>query len=655
MSIRKWTRWTIPFLMLAASAVAANAQVFDVPDSAAGSPIAVTAPWRYHAGDDRDGKLGWMLPEFDDAQWPTAALNQAPETGTEAGRWIWYRLRLRLPAASGAKLAFGFGALFEGAEVYVDGRLAATYGHLRPSPKPVYLRLNEVLPLPESAKGHEVEVAIRTWHSALLSDVHLNRRTPPMRIGDRQTLEMEEQLADRATLVRGLPNLLMNTIALCIGIFSLGLFLLRRRAREYLWGAIWLLTGSAVEIAGVYAPYSDWNSNYYRLFVEGLSAVSDFSYVFFVWRFLGEKNDILLRIGATAAVLEFLNVLLYQMNAISLSVNFINVSVLSLAITIVVSIRLILSGVRGSRIAWLLFLPFLPDFTLSILRTVNSALQAAGVSTDYRQPMLINSAAVQFSMEHAFELAAYLAVAALIGLRFTRSAERAERLQTEMETARQVQEQLVPHDLPATRNFRFEAAYLAASEVGGDLYQVFPQADGGVIVAIGDVSGKGLKAAMLGTLVVGALRTLTQQELSPARILERLNQQLAASPTGGFVTCQVLRISQDGAGVMSNAGHLAPYCGGQEMECDSGFPLGVAAGIRYEETRFKLQSGDVMTLLSDGVVEAMNQAGELMGFEKTREISMRSAAEIAEEARRYGQQDDITVLTIAYAGAIGDC
>jgi serine phosphatase RsbU (regulator of sigma subunit) len=103
---------------------------------------------------------------------------------------------------------------------------------------------------------------------------------------------------------------------------------------------------------------------------------------------------------------------------------------------------------------------------------------------------------------------------------------------------------------------------------------------------------------------------------------------------------------------MANAGHLGPYCGGQEMACEPGLPLGILAGVRYHESEFRLRRGDVMTLLSDGVVEAMNEAGELMGFERTREISMRSAAEIAEQVRGFGQQDDITVLTIAYAGAI---
>ena len=105
-------------------------------------------------------------------------------------------------------------------------------------------------------------------------------------------------------------------------------------------------------------------------------------------------------------------------------------------------------------------------------------------------------------------------------------AERDERLSAEMEAAHRAQTQLVPADLPVTPNFQFEAAY-PPSEVGGDFYQIFPRPDGSVLVAIGDVSGKGLKAAMLGTLVVGALRALAQEDLPPSGILSRLNAQLA--------------------------------------------------------------------------------------------------------------------------------
>jgi phosphoserine phosphatase RsbU/P len=247
-----------------------------------------------------------------------------------------------------------------------------------------------------------------------------------------------------------------------------------------------------------------------------------------------------------------------------------------------------------------------------------------------------------------------LVIAALVAIIFRNqravAIERA-RLSTEIESARQVQNQLVPAQLPATPHFRFEAAYHAASEVGGDFYQVFPLADASVLVAIGDVSGKGLKVAMLGTLLVGALRSLAQEDLSPAQILARLNAQLTASSDGGFVTCCIAHLSGQGRLTLANAGHLAPYRNGEEVALDSGFPLGIIAGAGYTETAFPLAPGDRLTFLSDGVAEARNPAGELFGFERAATISTQAAESIARAAQHFGQEDDITVLTLTFAPA----
>jgi sigma-B regulation protein RsbU (phosphoserine phosphatase) len=101
-----------------------------------------------------------------------------------------------------------------------------------------------------------------------------------------------------------------------------------------------------------------------------------------------------------------------------------------------------------------------------------------------------------------------------------------------------------------------------------------------------------------------------------------------------------------GSVTMANAGHLSPYCGGEEIEVDSGLPLGLAADAEYGETHFELAPGDMLTLLSDGVVEAMNPQHQLLGFERVRAMSGQSAHQIALAAQEFGQEDDITVLTL---------
>ena len=94
---------------------------------------------------------------------------------------------------------------------------------------------------------------------------------------------------------------------------------------------------------------------------------------------------------------------------------------------------------------------------------------------------------------------------------------------------------------------------------------------------------------------------------------------------------------------ISNAGHPSPYVDGREVEVEAGLPLGIAPGVEYAEF---VTRGEQFTLVSDGVVEAENAQRELFGFDRTRDVSGKSALEIAEAARVWGQNDDITVVTV---------
>jgi len=207
-----------------------------------------------------------------------------------------------------------------------------------------------------------------------------------------------------------------------------------------------------------------------------------------------------------------------------------------------------------------------------------------------------------------------------------------------------MQQQLVapPGDIPG---FKTESVYQPARQVGGDFFRVIPELGGGVLVVVGDVSGKGLVAAMTVSAVIGALRCIPP--VSPSWILNALNCGLVGELRGGFVTCCVARIGPDGAGTMANAGHLAPYLGGVELPVPAGLPMGITIESSYEEISFQLLPGQHLTFLSDGVVEARNAAGELFGFERTRAISTESAEKVAQAAQDFGQDDDITVLTLA--------
>jgi serine phosphatase RsbU (regulator of sigma subunit) len=201
-------------------------------------------------------------------------------------------------------------------------------------------------------------------------------------------------------------------------------------------------------------------------------------------------------------------------------------------------------------------------------------------------------------------------------------------------------------NIPSLGGLHTEVVYLAAEEVGGDFCQILPRPDGSILVAIGDVSGKGLQAAMLGTLAVGALRSMAEDDVEPVDMLDRLNQVILRTASEGFITCLCLKLSPEGVVTLANAGHLAPYLNGEEIAVDAGLPLGIVSGVDYSQSTLVLPAAARLTLLSDGVVEARSRTGELFGFERTSEISQLPASEIAGTAQRFGQEDDITIITL---------
>ena len=255
---------------------------------------------------------------------------------------------------------------------------------------------------------------------------------------------------------------------------------------------------------------------------------------------------------------------------------------------------------------------------------------------------------IQLTLGSIASLMAFLLTGVLLIRRFISEQSAHAMLQNEVHNAQQVQQVLVPHELPDLGNYSVDAVYLPAQSVGGDFFQVIPSADGSLLVVIGDVSGKGIPAAMVVALVVGTLRTATQFTDSPARLLAILNERLKGRIQSGFATCLVARISAEGELVAANAGHLHPYLNGRELVLDPQVPLGILEKSTYCEDRWQLEPGDRLTFISDGVVEARGQHGELFGFDRTRDISEQVAQTIADTAKAFGQEDDITVLTVRF-------
>jgi len=231
-------------------------------------------------------------------------------------------------------------------------------------------------------------------------------------------------------------------------------------------------------------------------------------------------------------------------------------------------------------------------------------------------------------------------------LRAVRIARERARVGAELEAAQSMQQLLLARSSVPTPGFDVDSVYLPASEVGGDFFLVSPDPhDGSLTALVGDISGKGLQAAMRVSMILGMLRR--EDSRDPATILFHLNEALHAQGGAGFTTACCLLLQPDGSFRVANAGHISPYMNGAEFETSPGLPLGLVAGQAYEESTGRLGEGERIVLMSDGVVEARGKRGELYGFDRLAPLTLQPAQEIAATAQAFGQDDDITVLSLA--------
>ena len=197
-------------------------------------------------------------------------------------------------------------------------------------------------------------------------------------------------------------------------------------------------------------------------------------------------------------------------------------------------------------------------------------------------------------------------------------------LKGELEIARDIQLAMLPSGMREAGDTRICGVTRPANTVGGDFYDVIPLADGRLVIALGDVAGKGSPAALLMALLLAMLRTLVDEGLESARLIERLNVQVAKhSPASRFITL-FYGVYDPRTSVLQfvNAGHLPPVLRRADGRFDraaaptsGGLALGMFDHATYQSSQLTIEPGDVLVLYSDGITEAENPAGK--AFEET--------------------------------------
>jgi serine phosphatase RsbU (regulator of sigma subunit) len=231
-------------------------------------------------------------------------------------------------------------------------------------------------------------------------------------------------------------------------------------------------------------------------------------------------------------------------------------------------------------------------------------------------------------------------------LRMSLKAQREQAL--DVKQAQEVQHVILPETQAVFGGFTVESEYRPAREVGGDFFQVIEHpADGSLLIVTGDVAGKGLQAGMLVALLVGAIRATAAYDFEPLAMLNSLNHRLLGRGSAA-ATCLVLRVCEDGTATLANAGHVPPYLNGEPVAMEGALPLGISEYAEFSVMQFRLESGDKLVMVSDGVLEARDGSGALLGFERLRAMLMEpmSVTGLADAAQRFGQEDDISVLAV---------
>ncbi len=633
----------------------AHAQAFQTQDPGPGS-VEVGGNWQFHTGDN----VAWANPEYNDSGW--SQLRGDETWGAQANPgytgFAWYRKQIDVTGA-GHALSILIPPVDDAYEIYWNGRKIGSYGSLPPHAAWWPVGHSAVYSL--GALPLKGVLALRVWKAPLAStdpwgEGGLN--AAPV-LGNASVLELQAMAPRSLQEHRQLPQILIGAVVLVAGLLTLLLFLRERKQWMYLWLAIYLLAEGLIAFRVLDAISYGLDFRSLQLYLQFVGSFQDISLWLLLLTLFGFSQEqrwrrwtVVLAVLYLAAVIVDSTVNFFWQNA-GLGMQWTDAITTAIYLLTPLYILFIVGfGLARKKrlelwpVAITAFLYGLWNFVSEIVGQ-GARFTHWTLATDLRAwGMHVGS----YTFSATFLLDTLLFLVLLFTVTRQQFLERRRQAQVEMEikSAREVQQVLVPEDVPAIPGFSIASIYKPATELGGDFYQVIPLEAGGALVVVGDVSGKGLKAAMIVSLIVGTLRTLADYTQEPAEILRGLNRRLIGRTQGGFATCVVLRIEANGNAAIATAGHFAPFRDGKELPLDGALPLGIVPDAEYEEIVFRLHENETLTFYTDGIVEAQNSQRELFGFDRVREMSRTgsSALQIAEEASAFGQEDDITVLTL---------
>jgi sigma-B regulation protein RsbU (phosphoserine phosphatase) len=608
--------------------------------------VSLDGLWRFHTGDNP----AWASPTFNDSDW---LLLRSGKSWTQQGcpafnGYAWYRFKVEEPG-DGRPLALLLTRIVSGYQVYADGKLIGSAGSPTPTRDPFFVADPAVFRLPQVSTGpRTLQIALRVWtYRPIASWFGAGSLRGGNELGESDLLSTRVRRM-RSDYAMQFVNVYGSAVfAALVGLAIFALFLLRPADKEYLWFSVMLLAKAATTALYLMLNWDSIRFSIWRPLRLTSEGCCDIAALVFFSIILHARRSMLWWMACIAVAVSPLTAALIYFQWTGMGTSYALAAACNVPAYLWIIASLLICALRKDLSARLLLAPVTLYFGFGLIDHIaRIAWQIRGSENPPSVQILLFSQPYPLDLRVAFDYIFLLALLIFLMLRFSLARKEEERLAAEFEAARSVQSLLIHAVPPGTSDFSVEHVYLPAQQVGGDFFQVLPGDAGSLLIVVGDVSGKGLKAAMTVSAIIGALRGCTLR--APAEVLTYLNHVLNGQ-ISGLVTCSAVLIAADGALTLANAGHLSPYRNGEELAVAGGLPLGISPDANYEEVHHELAPGDRLTFLSDGVVEAQSPTGELFGFERAAAISNESAQTIARAAQRFGQEDDITVLSLTFA------
>ena len=626
------------------------------------SSVELDGPWKFHIGDDP----AWSQPDFDDSGWEEIDLTPDSSTGVALGwtahghrgysGYAWYRLQVEVEGAK-RSLALKMPDSFDDAyQVFVNGQHIGEFGKFKERSVTAYPGLPTDFRLPKGVRDGKITIAVRVWMDSATpfnSPDAGGLRQPP-ELGYASAISDQVRL-DWDDVGHGVGSGFLEMLVLVMALLmALALFWFDREEKSYLWLALVCEASLLLIVPVLIINFTTWMGLTEFIVIHDIIA---FPLRIGLWILFWGYWFRLRRMRAVHYAVWSLVILLAIGTAMlrpPLYGRFVPVSAASFLHPFVLMVNLGL-GVLLLLVAYRGFYKNKGEGGLA------AAAVLLAVIANYQHELhlihvqiFFNWLGFQISLGSISTILSLLLITVMLLGRFITAQRAKEQWKMEIAQARHIQQVLIPSKLPELNDLHIDSEYRPVREVGGDFFQIIPHhADGSLLIVAGDVTGKGLKAGMLVALLVGAIRAEEQHGTDPAVLLSTLNQRLMGR-ADAQATCLALRIEADGGATLANAGHVAPYLNGEELPMEGALPLGMFEGAECSVMRFEFKVGDRLVLMSDGIAEATDADGKLFGFERVHKLlrTGTSAAEVAGAAQAFGQEDDISVISITRTAAL---